>query len=78
MHHFCWTPAIQATYDWRNEIEMLPRSAAYFLNRVRSRSVFLVLYFRKKKLKKTNKNDWKTLRFNENDKIREKVNSVKI
>lgn len=36
-------PAIQATYDRRNEIEMLPRPATYFLNRVRSRSAVHVL-----------------------------------
>lgn len=36
-------PAIQATYDRRNEIEMLPRPATYFLNRVRSLSVIPVL-----------------------------------
>lgn len=36
-------PAIQATYDRRNEIEMLPRPATYFLDRVRSHSVVPVL-----------------------------------
>lgn len=39
-------PAIQATYGRRNELEMLPRAATYFLDRVRSCSVITVSSFK--------------------------------
>lgn len=34
--------AIQATYNRRNELEMLPRAATYFLNRVSSCSMIIL------------------------------------
>lgn len=35
--------AIQATYNRRNELEMLPRAATYFLNRVRPCSMIILI-----------------------------------
>jgi hypothetical protein len=37
--------AIKATYERRNEIEMLPSVASYFLERVQDHSFILSLYF---------------------------------
>lgn len=40
-----WRDAgFQATYNRRNELDMLPRHATYFLERVRSPSMVLVLF----------------------------------